>query len=123
MQLIKISINKFRNFDRTQEITVTPYTVLIGPNNEGKSNIIDAITIFFSQTRIFNRRSRMDDRSRFDITRDYPASYKTGRKWPTDITCLFALDDKDHLECALLLTRQAYFILLHSVLQDLRNTF
>ena len=45
MRLKSFSVKKFRSITRTERIILGPCTVLVGPNNEGKSNILRALVL------------------------------------------------------------------------------
>jgi putative ATP-dependent endonuclease of OLD family len=45
MKLCSVSVEHFRSIKDMREINLESYTVIIGPNNEGKSNILRAIRI------------------------------------------------------------------------------
>lgn len=43
MRLVKLSIQRYRSIIETEKFTLSDFTVLVGPNNEGKSNILQAL--------------------------------------------------------------------------------
>jgi putative ATP-dependent endonuclease of OLD family len=45
VRLVSITIEDFRSITKAHKIHLYPWTVLIGPNNEGKSNILRALVI------------------------------------------------------------------------------
>ena len=45
MRLASFTVTNFRSITRARKINMGPITVLIGPNNEGKSNIVRALAI------------------------------------------------------------------------------
>ena len=45
MRLCSISVRNYRSIAKASELNFGNYTVLIGPNNEGKSNILNAIAL------------------------------------------------------------------------------
>jgi len=45
MRLVSITIEDFRSITKAHKIHLYPWTVLIGPNNEGKSNILRALVV------------------------------------------------------------------------------
>lgn len=45
MKLVSATINNYRSIVKARKIPIGDYTVLIGPNNQGKSNILGAISI------------------------------------------------------------------------------
>ncbi len=48
MKLCKAKIHNFRGI-REQEIDLRDYSILVGPNNSGKSTTIDAIRAFYEK--------------------------------------------------------------------------
>lgn len=48
MRAITIKIHNFRTF-ADAELTLSPYSLLVGANNTGKSNLIDAIRVFYEK--------------------------------------------------------------------------
>jgi hypothetical protein len=45
MKLISFSVEKYRSIQTTRKVPVQDYTLLVGPNNEGKSNILHALSL------------------------------------------------------------------------------
>src|SRR5437868_871833 len=45
MRLVSFTIENFRSITKAYKIHLYPWTVLIGPNNEGKSNILRALVV------------------------------------------------------------------------------
>ena len=45
MELIAFSIQRYRSIAKTPKLPLKGMTVLVGPNNEGKSNIVQALTV------------------------------------------------------------------------------
>jgi len=48
MKAVSIKIHNFRSFAEV-EIALSPYSLLVGANNSGKSNLIDAIRVFYEK--------------------------------------------------------------------------
>lgn len=40
MRLVSFALSNFRSITRTERLSLDSFTVLVGPNNEGKSNIL-----------------------------------------------------------------------------------
>jgi len=59
MKAVSIHIHNFRTYDDA-EISLLPYTLLLGVNNCGKSNLIDAIRVFYEKD------------IKYDESRDFP---------------------------------------------------
>lgn len=45
MRLRRVSVSKYRSIDRTASFDVADFTVLVGPNNNGKSNLLRATVL------------------------------------------------------------------------------
>lgn len=43
VKLVKLSIQRYRSIIATEKFTLSDFTVLVGPNNEGKSKILQAL--------------------------------------------------------------------------------
>lgn len=109
MKLVAFSVRNYRSIVEAYKLSLGNYTVLVGPNNEGKSNIVKAIALSLSvltKSRPFQRARRAPVRYNrsgfrfdFDWTRDYPISlqgkFPSGR---SEITLEFALTDSDFEE-------------------------
>ncbi|WP_399370141.1 AAA family ATPase [Thermosynechococcus sp. HN-54] len=48
MKATKLTIHHFRSFAEA-EVFLNPYTLVVGTNNAGKTNLIDAIRLFYSK--------------------------------------------------------------------------
>ncbi len=62
MFISKLTIQNYRNF-RTFSIPLKPFTLIIGENNAGKTNLTNALSLIFTQeiTSFRNRRLQIDD--------------------------------------------------------------
>jgi putative ATP-dependent endonuclease of the OLD family len=79
MRLISFTVERFRSITQARKIRMGATTVLIGPNNEGKSNIIRALAMgmgLLTQVvrlpELILRRPRYWSRDYYDWERDYP---------------------------------------------------
>ena len=45
MKLVKFSVTNFRSILKAHDIPISDTTVLVGKNNEGKSNLLKALSI------------------------------------------------------------------------------
>jgi len=98
MSLVKFGLSRFRNYVNASWLDINDLTTIIGPNNEGKSNLCDALNIYFSFMfrRKVLRRSRIgENRTSYVLNRDYPILIKKGRKWPTKFIGIFNIDNED----------------------------
>lgn len=48
MKLVAISIKNYRSIIRIDDATIAPFQAILGENNTGKSNILDALDVFLS---------------------------------------------------------------------------
>lgn len=106
MKLVAFSVRNYRSIVEAYKLSLRSYTVLVGPNNEGKSNIVKAIALSLAVlTRArFRRRARLGPlryyrtESRFDYewSRDFPVSlqsrYPAGR---SEFTLEFDMTQED----------------------------
>lgn len=94
MILSEFSLRRFRAFEAEAVIPLAPLTVLIGPNNQGKSTILTALNLFV--TSLATDALPPPDLE-YDDSTDYPKSRagRPGRKWPTKLMAKLALDDGD----------------------------
>lgn len=104
MRISKFSVHNFRSITSTQEITLSAFTTLIGPNNEGKSNLLRALAIAFemmrSGGRFAVRRSfgigRATDELRYSWSRDFPAALQNDPdSAATKFTLTFSLSRRE----------------------------
>ena len=80
MQLVSFSVTKYRSITNANRLPIGKSTILIGPNNEGKSNILRALVTSLD---LLSRRIGRDTppgRGRFRISEGYTAGYR----WETD---------------------------------------
>lgn len=84
MRIAAISVQKYRSIKRTPRINLSELTVLIGPNNEGKSNVLRALATSMQVVRLYGltqvaptTRTRVGTRRRvptrlYDWSEDFP---------------------------------------------------
>lgn len=107
MKLVGFSSKNYRSISTAYKLPLTDYTVIVGPNNEGKSNILKGLGLALnlltgSKYMRFRRpgtmmyRSNNIDRFDYDWDRDYPinlqASEPNGR---SEFTCEFELSPEE----------------------------
>ncbi len=109
MKLVAFSVRNYRSIVEAYKLSLGNYTVLVGRNNEGKSNIVKAIALSLSQltkSRPYRRARRAPMRYyrsgfRFDYDwlRDFPVSlqerHPDGR---SEFTLEFELTDDDFVK-------------------------
>lgn len=97
MKLVAFSVINYRSIVQAYKLSLGNYTILVGPNNEGKSNIVKAIALslnVLTRERPYRRTRRAAARYyrsgfqfNYDWSRDYPVSlqsrYPTGRSYFT----------------------------------------
>lgn len=78
MKLISLEVQNYRNITTPTTVFLKNYTVFIGKNNEGKSNLLRAlhcgVNLLSFATRATRSRPPFRMREYYDITRDYPVS-------------------------------------------------
>lgn len=73
MRICSLELKKFRSITKTEKLDLSDFNVLIGPNNEGKSNILQALIIILEY--LTNRRYN----GLLDIIYDYFDFTNSGR--------------------------------------------
>jgi predicted ATPase len=115
MKLTEFSITHFRSITKAEKIPISQNTVIVGPNNEGKSNILNAIAISMSEInrqaedindpnrarrrRVYSRRNSVSESTEFIWSRDYPLSKQEKRnakeQGRTKFRLTFALNEEE----------------------------
>ena len=114
MKLVSLTVENFRSISAARKIPISELTTLIGPNNEGKSNILRALAIgmntltyrrIATARRFLNppitRRSirRTRDLHMFNWESDYPLLLQnTNSQKRSTITLEFELEDSEIIE-------------------------
>ncbi|MCX6554483.1 MAG: AAA family ATPase [Candidatus Aminicenantes bacterium] len=97
MKISKISISKYRAFDQKVTFPLSELTVLTGPNNLGKSTILNSLNLIFGSARR-NMQYRYISKKVYNYTDDYPKRFQghRGRRWPTrfEVSLDFTETDK-----------------------------
>ena len=52
MKIVKFSVTNFRSITNANKIPISQITILMGKNNEGKSNLLKALNIAMNTLRI-----------------------------------------------------------------------
>ena len=108
MKLISFSVENYRSITTARKIPLSNYSLLVGPNNEGKSNILHALALAMNALVEWKRHfrhtpsgrllriqpsvvRRLHRSSRYDWDTDFPVSKqkKTSLKDSTNITLEF----------------------------------
>jgi putative ATP-dependent endonuclease of OLD family len=99
MKLLSFSVSKYRSITTANKLPIRDFTVLIGPNNEGKSNVLKAFVIAlrilqaYGQERLMGSSRLAREISRnYDWECDYPVSLQNSQlKGKSVFTLEFAL--------------------------------
>ena len=91
MKLKTFEIRRFRSFDTKVELPLSDLTVLLGPNNLGKSTVLNALSVFFGSFQRTYFGSRFDQALKYSQDVDYPKKYagQPGHNWPTLLKATF----------------------------------
>lgn len=101
MKLVSVTIKDFRSITTANRLPFTEFSVLLGPNNEGKSNILAAVVLalaLLAQGDYVYRRQSLRYRyseniGSYDWDRDYPVACQTSRpSGKSQVTLEFELD-------------------------------
>ncbi len=103
MKLISFTVRRYRSITEAVKIETNDLTVCLGPNNEGKSNILRALTAAMHvltkggprANRTGNTRRYGYDRSSFDWDRDFPHHLRNNKKKDSEVTLEFGLTDRE----------------------------
>ena len=85
MKLVSFTVNNYRSITSANKIAISEITILVGKNNEGKSNLLRAINISMIALRYYQdplgiRRSR----TLYDWETDYPVSLQKSKRKKKD---------------------------------------
>lgn len=83
MRLELFSVKNFRSISNAEKLPLGEFTVLLGPNNEGKSNILQAMVIGMEELSINRGRGNVDP-SRARFARRRPERAAGGYDWERD---------------------------------------
>lgn len=101
MKLVAFAVKNYRSIQSTPRIELSDLTVLVGPNNEGKSNLLSALVCALSLAQdrsVGARRTVLGSQSAYDYERDFPVGLRNGAtKSSTKFDLEFDLDDADKL--------------------------
>ena len=104
MRLISFSVANFRSFTDAQKIPISDSTVLVGKNNEGKSNLLRALNIAMKALTAHagdEAQAKYDanDGQRYYWRRDFPVSLQSRPRGTESIFRLeFSLDENEIAE-------------------------
>jgi putative ATP-dependent endonuclease of OLD family len=99
MKLVAFAVQNYRSIKATPPLKLSNFTVLVGPNNEGKSNLLSALVCALALTqevRGVPRRMLLTGRSSYVFRRDFPVALQgSSSAGPSKFTLEFELDDSD----------------------------
>lgn len=108
MRLTSFSVTNYRSITKANKVPIDDITILIGKNNEGKSNILNALILamneimMHSKNRNLIRRKRLSrDRASTDYNwdRDFPIQHQHRKNnLQTILSMKFKLNDQEILE-------------------------
>lgn len=105
MRLVKFSVTNFRSITAAHEITINDSTVLVGKNNEGKSNILKALSIamrmiqdYHYQTRLILPSLKSNSENRYRWERDFPVNSQDNSEGESIFKLAFEFNDEEILE-------------------------
>lgn len=99
MKLVAFSVQNYRSIKSTPRLELSSLTVLVGPNNEGKSNLLSALVCALAlaqEVRGGLRRTLLTSRSPYLFQRDFPVEMQeTGTAATSKFMLEFELDATD----------------------------
>lgn len=105
MKLVSVTVENFRSITAARSIPISNLTTLVGPNNEGKSNILRALVIAMTvlagrrsiyRPSQFRRSRRLYPAGRYDWLNDYPLNlHKKNPDGGSNITLEFFLTEQE----------------------------
>lgn len=110
MKLVGFSAKNYRSISTAYKLPLADYTVIVGPNNEGKSNILKALGLAltlltgsrpqrFRRPGLVSYSSRTMERFDYDWERDFPINLQNANpEGRSEFTCEFELSDDELLE-------------------------
>jgi len=110
MRIDRVSIKGFRAFKDETNIVVGPFTTIVGKNDTGKSSILHALEVFFTEktdVSDFNRDQDTDDPIIIQVSfSELPASLQLEEGVDTDLAAENLLDPQNNLTIRKTYTRR-----------------
>ena len=98
MKLIDFSVTNFRSITKAHKISLHNLTVLVGRNNEGKSNLLKGLNVAMKTMILHTGQIRRDNRL-YDWKRDFPVQFQERKSSLESIFRLnFRLDHDENIE-------------------------
>jgi putative ATP-dependent endonuclease of the OLD family len=100
MKLSNISITRFRSITDAYKIEITDFNVLLGKNNEGKTNILKALILGMEIIKTYSliSRRKLIPKNIYDWAEDFPIGLQKSRKLKNKSTVIrfdFTLNDEE----------------------------
>jgi hypothetical protein len=105
MRLNKFSVTNYRSIASKSDISLQDFTVLVGKNNEGKSNLLKALNVAMNtlllhgkgiRKNIILNRAYSTRKGHYDWERDFPFQYRNRKNGRSSIFTLeFQLNDEE----------------------------
>lgn len=106
MQLVFATVYNYRSITKAHKIQFADRTILLGPNNEGKTNVLGALVLAMQCLEIFERHPLADRKgpvpsflmrqNEYEWDRDFPIQkQKSHPNGKTEITLEFQLDESE----------------------------
>lgn len=98
MQLVDFSVTNFRSITKAHKISLRNLTVLVGRNNEGKSNLLNGLNVAM-QTMILHTRQTRGNSQLYNWERDFPVQFQERKSGLESIFRLnFRLNHEENAE-------------------------
>ncbi|TOM66563.1 ATP-dependent endonuclease, partial [Vibrio parahaemolyticus] len=86
MKLTKIEVHNFRSI-KDIAIEVIPYSLIVGENNSGKTNLLSALRVFYEESGL-----------KFDTKRDFPKFSTDDKESWIELSFLTTPEEQDSLK-------------------------
>lgn len=98
MKLVDFSVTNFRSITKAHKISLNNLTVLVGRNNEGKSNLLNGLNVAM-QTMILHTKQGHGYSQLYNWERDFPVQFQERKSGLESIFRLnFRLDHEENIE-------------------------
>jgi AAA15 family ATPase/GTPase len=103
MQLVSFTVSNYRSITSAKQVALTNYSVMVGANNEGKSNILHALTLGMDIIESFKDVVVKDSLGRIRIARPGVLGRDSGYDWRRDFPIAQQSSTKKDLSTEILL--------------------
>ena len=80
MKLVSFTVNNYRSITSANKVAISDITILVGKNNEGKSNLLRAINLSMTVLRYYKEIDLRRIHTLYDWETDYPVSLQNAKK-------------------------------------------